>query len=98
MKSYVDQYTNMQFNIAVENVPNGTPNTPFIYFEKQGETSTNPPNYKVTFILPRGKIGETGVSGAPGTQGKAGKDGQQGSIGSPGISEIPIQYEPYNFD
>ena len=90
--AYVQQYPN-KFNINVINVPNGTPNAPFVNLQQPANTvSTAPVNYTMNMYLPAGPIGLSGPRGSIGAIGATGPAGKPGSTGAPGIAEVPIQY------
>ena len=94
--AYVQQYPN-KFNINVINVPNGTPNTPFVNLQQPTTTvSTAPINYTMNMYLPAGPIGLAGPRGSIGAIGATGPAGKPGSTGAPGIAEVPIQYTSAN--
>lgn len=95
IQTYVEKYANQTFDVSTVNVPNGTPNTPFIDMKPSGYNSSTPPNYTVIAYMPSGPPGSSGKAGQVGGRGPIGLTGSTGKSGPVGISEIPIQYTPY---
>jgi hypothetical protein len=95
IQKYVEKYPNQTFDVSLVNVPNGTPNTPFVDMKPSGYDTSTPPNYTLVAYMPAGKPGPAGKSGQVGGVGPMGQDGSTGPAGPAGISEIPIQYTPF---
>jgi hypothetical protein len=95
IQTYVEKYASQTFDVSLVNVPNGTPNTPFIDIKPSGYDSSTPPNYTITAYMPAGPPGPAGKAGQVGGRGPIGLAGSTGKPGPVGISEIPIQYTPY---
>ncbi len=95
IQKYVEKYADQTFDVSLVNVPNGTPNTPFVDMKPSGYDTSTPPNYTLTAYMPAGLPGPAGKPGQVGGVGPMGPSGATGAAGPVGISEIPIQYTPF---